>query len=104
MAPRRKLTIDGVTKLQSEWCREYGIGATTVSNRLASGWPVLKALTTKHVSTMDTTRLTLDGETMIAREWYTKLGISKQTFRARMLAGWSVERMLTKPTRKGDES
>jgi len=41
------VTIDGVTKNRSVWCREYGIALTTVRNRVQrSGWSWERAITT----------------------------------------------------------
>jgi hypothetical protein len=41
------VTIGGVTKCRSVWCREYGISLRTVRNRVArSGWTWEQAITT----------------------------------------------------------
>ena len=39
-------TINGITKTQAQWCREYNIPVTNVRRRLSSGWSIEKALTT----------------------------------------------------------
>lgn len=39
------ITIDGITKTQSQWCEEYGINKTTFRHRLERGWDAKKALT-----------------------------------------------------------
>lgn len=38
-------TINGITKTEAQWCREYNIPVTNVRRRLSSGWSIEKALT-----------------------------------------------------------
>lgn len=39
------LTVDGITKPLSEWCREYAISHSSVLERLAKGWDTKRAVT-----------------------------------------------------------
>ena len=39
-------TINGITKTQAQWCKEYNIPVTNVRRRLNSGWSIEKALMT----------------------------------------------------------
>lgn len=41
-----KYEIDGVVKTKSEWCEHYGIKKRTVTDRVSSGWDIIKAITT----------------------------------------------------------
>lgn len=41
-----RITLNGVTKSQAEWCREIGIDWRTVTTRRRRGWPLEKALLT----------------------------------------------------------
>lgn len=43
---QRKLEMNGVAKLLSEWCAEYGLTRHTVSRRLSKGWGMEQSLTT----------------------------------------------------------
>lgn len=43
----RRITIDGVTKVLSDWCRFYDIKPNTVQSRLRRGWSEIDALTIK---------------------------------------------------------
>lgn len=38
-------TINGITKTQTQWCRDYNIPVTNVRRRLNSGWSIEEALT-----------------------------------------------------------
>lgn len=41
----RYLTLNGVTKPMSIWCKEYNMSKSTVRSRLKAGWTVERALT-----------------------------------------------------------
>lgn len=41
------ILLNGESKTQSEWAREFGISKSTLSRRLKSGWPIELALTEK---------------------------------------------------------
>ena len=47
-----RITLNGITKSQAEWCRELGIDWRTVTTRRRRGWPNEKALLTP----VDTTK------------------------------------------------
>lgn len=40
-----RVTIDGVSKTVSQWCRHYGIARTTPHNRMRDGWDIVDAIT-----------------------------------------------------------
>jgi hypothetical protein len=42
----KRITIDGETKTQAEWCEAFEIPADTFGKRLASGWSAKRALMT----------------------------------------------------------
>lgn len=42
----RKITIDGETKVISEWSKVYGVPISTIKNRLRAGWQVDLAIKT----------------------------------------------------------
>lgn len=42
----RKITIDGVTKTMTGWCRHFGIDRSAVRSRIRRGWDVVSALST----------------------------------------------------------
>jgi hypothetical protein len=44
------ITIAGVTKNMSAWCREYGLEQSRVWKRISRGWEPIKAVTTKERS------------------------------------------------------
>lgn len=46
MRKNRWLTFDGRTQIIADWARETGLPSGTISNRLALGWSVERALTT----------------------------------------------------------
>lgn len=45
-----KHTLNGVTKTLSEWARTIGLTHTAISNRIAAGYPLEKALTEKRIA------------------------------------------------------
>lgn len=40
-----RITVFGETRMLGEWCKDFGIGRSTVAERLARGWSVEEALT-----------------------------------------------------------
>ena len=38
------VTFEGATKTISEWAEEYGIGKSTLSQRIRNGWDIERAL------------------------------------------------------------
>lgn len=42
----RKITIGGVTKTMTGWCRHFGIDRSAVRSRIRRGWDVVSALST----------------------------------------------------------
>jgi hypothetical protein len=49
-AATKRITIDGVTKSQSQWARDYGIHPAVFAMRLIMGWDLQRALTSPVVS------------------------------------------------------
>lgn len=91
------LTHDKKTLCMSAWADEMGLSQKTLHDRLKSGWPVGRALTTpvralKHM-------LTFGGRTLCLTEWAKETGVSCNTLKGRLETGWSVERALTTPVR-----
>lgn len=41
----KKYTIDGVTKILTDWCIEYGVSRPSVISRVQKGWDIERALT-----------------------------------------------------------
>lgn len=43
----KKITFDGETMNESEWCRKIGVSSGVVSKRIKRGWSIKRALTKK---------------------------------------------------------
>lgn len=91
-----KITIDGVTKNQSVWCRENGVSATTYSRRVQSGWDIKRALFTPPEKQHKW--ITFNGETLHLSAWARKLGLTVSSLFGRLKRN-SVEKALTMPVR-----
>lgn len=108
------LTFNGKTQCLSEWSRELGIRAYTISSRIKKGWSVEEALTTpvgkarksarskKDVArdTKNNHNLTHSGKTQCVAAWEEETGICGSTIIYRVKHGWSVEKALTTPTKQ----
>lgn len=98
----RWLTMNGQTKMLSDWARDLGISPQTLTKRLARGWELTDALTLD--TRTDQTRLTnryleFRGERLCVAEWAKRLHLGP-ALQARLHWGWSVERALSTPLRK----
>lgn len=70
-----RITINGVTKIMSEWCEEIGIDRDLVSSRMKSGWDADKALFTPVIKPYRVVRISKDG----SEQEYSSIGeASKQ--------------------------
>ena len=92
----RVITIDGVSRTMSDWCRIYNISKSAVWHRICDyGWDPIKAITT-HIH-FKTHMITYNGKTQSIRDWSDELGIPLNILRMRFNAKWPVEKMLTQP-------
>ncbi len=82
------------------WEQTYGLSPGILSNRLAHGWSIQRALLTPvHVSR----QLTYDGDTLTLQEWSRRTGIPHSTLHWRYTQGWAPERILAR-TQAGEET
>lgn len=95
-------TIDGTTRMLSEWAALAGITTKTAARRVNEGWPIEKALLggtyAKRASTART--YTAFGETHTAFQWAKILGMSEGAIAGRLRKGWPIEQALTTPTQQ----
>lgn len=90
------LTLNGVTRCQSEWSALTGVSQVTISARLRRGWIVEQALT----PLPSPNRLwTIDGVTRRQFEWAALAGVSPQLLYQRLKRGWPIEKALI-PSRR----
>lgn len=86
------ITIDGVSKNLSDFCKDYHINYTTVLSRLEKGLSYEEALKKK----VKTERMaTLNNETKTIKEWCEILNLNYQTVCSRIQKGLSYEEALT---------
>jgi hypothetical protein len=92
----RWLTLHGRTLCLSDWEKETGLSAGTITHRLKKGWSVEQALTTPADSRFNRNCfLTFQGERRKLTEWVKLLGIPLTTIRWRLEHGYSVEEALS---------
>lgn len=95
----RMLTAFGETLHMQEWCRRMGIKQQLLWDRLSTGWPIEKALTTPTGAikggTVDRFLVTHNGREQTLREWARDLGVTRKLLHTRLKRGWSVERAFT---------
>lgn len=93
------LTAFGETLHMQEWCRRMGIKQQLLWDRLSTGWPIEKALTTPTGAikggTVDRFLVTHNGREQTLREWARDLGVTRKLLHTRLKRGWSVERAFT---------
>ena len=97
----RALTHEGRTMSMKAWAAAKGIGYTTLSERLRSGWTVASALDTPvfkgPIFRTNAIVLTLNGRTQSARSWARETGLPYTTIVNRRGVGWTDEETLTTP-------
>ena len=94
----KPITIDGVTKLASQWADEVGITRSTMSVRVKLGWTG-RTLISKPEERATAERVTMNGVTKTMKEWADLIGISVPGLRHRMGAGMPYEEII-KPSQK----
>lgn len=93
------VTMDGQTKILQDWCDEYGIGRSTVQNRIdRGGWTAEDAIKTPHIEKLIYTNI--NGETKSRQQWCEIFGIDIATVKKRRTSGWDEVRALTTPSRR----
>ena len=102
MRSNRHITIDGVTKLMSEWCDEYGIKRSTMFYRLQLGWTGKKLLEVPRDKNDWAKRFTINGESRTAAEWAALSGISVASIHSRWAKGIRGERLIAKRLNRGE--
>lgn len=92
-----KITFNGETKTITDWANQIGMKRTSLRNRIASGWPLEKAL---NPSARNKRMVLFGGSLKSVREWSKQLGINEMTLHSRLNDKWSIEKALTTPTAK----
>lgn len=96
----RYVTIDGITKTVTEWCRITGVKSSTVYWRIKSGWEPARAVTEPH-NREDATKAALKASSkpviVDGRDIYEStnaaaraIGISPSTLRESLKEGWKA--------------
>ncbi len=98
MRSNRPVTIDGVTKLSSEWADQAGISRPAFFRRLEAGWTGKALLKAPQYSGYGEL-LILKGVARTIDEWAKIIGISDIGLRTRIKRGYS-EQQLLKPSAK----
>ena len=118
------ITMDGITQPIVEWALDYGIYPAVITDRLAHGWAVERAITTPMIvaqgqrlslthlpnlakygctpdrprirrsHTKQGKRLTFDGRCLTVREWSAVVGVSSHTIHHRIRAGLPIDQVL----------
>jgi hypothetical protein len=96
-----RLTHEGRTLTVTEWERDRGLSAGTISNRIYHGMSQEEALTRPAMS-RDAARnnrsnnvtVTLGDRTLTLSQWSRETGINYHTIRKRIRDGWTPERAL----------
>jgi hypothetical protein len=91
------LELNGQRHTITEWSAIVGMPATTLFNRLNSGWTVEQVLTTAKQD--KSVILEFRSERHNLTEWSAILGVPARTLLNRLEYGWSVDRILTQPSR-----
>ena len=94
-----RLLFRGKDQTITEWAAELGIARGTITQRLAAGWSVDRALA--EPATTGKRFLTHAGKRLSVAQWSRLTGIPYGTIHMRIQRyGWSVERALTTPSRR----
>lgn len=83
----RHVTYKGVTKLLTEWAREFNLDHRLIGNRLDRGWTPEDAIDTPAREISKT--ITYQGKTLTLAEWSKELGISLNTINGRIRRGFT---------------
>lgn len=94
------ITYEGKTMNMTQWSEYLGIPRKTLSDRLASGWSVEKAFTTKSKKHAPA-EIEYNGEKHSYAEWSRITGIPADTLANRIKKGMSPEQALTTPVGRG---
>lgn len=94
----RLITVNGVTKNQTEWDAVKGTSLNIVGDRIRRGWDPESAVVTPVAQY--TRDLTWNGETHSLHAWEDKMLLGHGTIAHRLRKGWSVEDAISKPSRK----
>lgn len=113
------LTHDGITQPITEWALDYGIYPSVITDRLARGWSVERAITTPMIALPDqklcpdhmpklprvrrtqstNRRFQFDGLTLTIPQWSQRVGIAAHVLRTRIRKGMEIGEALTRPVR-----
>lgn len=92
------ITVDGITRSQSEWDKSKGDSINIVGDRIRRGWSPEDAVVTPVAQY--TRDLTFNGETHSLHAWENKMRLGHGTIAYRLKLGWSAEDAITKPSKK----
>lgn len=98
----RKIEIDGVTKIATEWAESVDMDLRTFLARIDRGGMSPKdALETPDQREKAKTRLTVNNETRTLKEWSKISGIAEGTIQTRIDRGWSIQGAVFQPLQPG---
>ncbi len=99
----RHLTIDGETRLISEWAAIAGLDPNTIGTRLSRGEPVSRAVLrpASRANRKDARLVTVGDVTRSLTEWARESGLPRHTIASRLKLGWSPERAITREAAHG---
>jgi hypothetical protein len=105
------LTIDGETKIVSEWAALSGTHAGTISTRIRNGWDAKRAVFEPLVDRREIANkrrsnriVTISGEGRSVADWARHTGVPASTIYARLHAGWAPERAVFAPVTDPQET
>lgn len=90
------LTFNGRTMCLTAWAEEAGVAQKTLWDRIASGWPMEKALAPKKFKSRPI-EISFNGKTMCVAEWARELNVDRYALYSRLEHGWSHEETLSTP-------
>ncbi len=100
----RLIEFNGKKQCITAWEEELGFKKTLITNRLANGWSIEKALTIpvnskgNWISNQpNAIYLTLNDKTKSMSKWSKVTGLSVKTIKRRKLNGWNDEKILLTP-------
>lgn len=86
------MTVKGITKPLTAWCRELGLTRFVVWGRLKKGWSHEQALSTSNFNLHE---LSWNGQSHSIKKWSSITGINYGALKMRVQKGWTTERALT---------
>lgn len=95
----RPVTIDGITKMMTEWADEYGINRVTFHSRLEAGWKGRRLLTPARAMVF----ITIDGDKKSAQQWAKIAGLTTYGICARVRRGIKGKALLA-PSQKHESN